>query len=120
MRLRVTVAEMSDGRGGLDDPLAQRPLVVELERIVERRVRRCAERLNRRLASAGASDPYVVDDGRELARVVMLLCEAALEADEQRSGLAADPLTGELRSREVAEERDRRRCARRAAPPQEG
>jgi hypothetical protein len=48
---------MSDGRGELDDLLAQRPLVVELERIVERRVRLYADRLNRRLASAGDSDP---------------------------------------------------------------
>jgi hypothetical protein len=63
--------------------------------------------------------PYAVDDDRELAAVVMLLCEAALDADEQQSGLAADPLTGELRSREVAEERGRRRRARRAGPPQE-
>jgi hypothetical protein len=98
-----------DGDEDLGDLLAQRPLTVALELILERRVRLYADRLNRRLGESSDSDLYNVDEDEDLAQIVMLLCEIALEADERRSGLAADPLTGEMRSRELVEERARRR-----------
>jgi hypothetical protein len=97
-----------DGDEDLGDLLAQRPLTVALELILERRVRLYADRLNRRLGESGDSDLYNVDEDEDLAQIVTLLCEIALEADERRSSLA-DPLTGEMRSRELVEERARRR-----------
>ena len=87
-----------------------------LERIeltIERRIRLYADRLARRLAELGDDDPYDLDDDRDLAGLLMLLCEAALDMDERNSGLGADPLTGQLRSREVADEEARRRLMQR-------
>jgi hypothetical protein len=66
------------------DLLSHRPLVVDLERPLERRVRAYAQRLNYRLAATGDNDLYKVNDDVELAQVVMLLCETALDADEQQ------------------------------------
>ena len=89
----------------------QRPLTVALEARVERRIRLYADRLNRRIAPPDDHDLFDVDDDDDLAATVMLLCEIALENDERRSGLAAHALTGELCSREIADEHLRRQLA---------
>ena len=89
----------------------QRPLTVALEARLERRIRLYADRLNRRIAPPDNHDLFDVDNDDDLAATVMLLCEIALENDERRSGLAAHALTGELCSREVADEQLRRRLA---------
>jgi hypothetical protein len=104
---------VSDGDSPSD---AQRPLEVALEDRLERRIRLYADRLNRRLAPPDAPQLVAVDDDRDLAEVVMLLCEIALEFDERQAGLAADLRSGELRSRELADEHARRRRARRTLP----
>lgn len=93
----------------LNDLLARRPLLVDLELWIERRVRLYADRSNRRLALEGDTDPFDVDDDGDLAQVIMLLCEEGLAHDERESGLACDELTGRLFSREIAEEHLRRR-----------
>jgi hypothetical protein len=64
--------------------LEHRRLEVDLEPALERRIRAYAKRLNARLAIEGDRDPYDLADDEELAAVIMLLCEAALDADEQR------------------------------------
>lgn len=64
--------------------LASRPLTVELELLLERRVREYGERLNTRLAQSGDDDLYDLADDRDLAQLVMLLCETALDAEERR------------------------------------
>jgi hypothetical protein len=64
--------------------LEHRRLEVDLEATLERRTRAYAERLNARLALEGDRDPFDLSDDQELAAVIMLLCEAALAADEQR------------------------------------
>jgi hypothetical protein len=69
--------------GRLRELLAHRPLTVDLELVVERRVREYGARLNARLAESGDGDLYDLADDGELAAVIMLLCEAALDADEQ-------------------------------------
>jgi hypothetical protein len=89
----------------------QRPLSVTLEARLERRIRLYADRLNRRIAPPDNHDLFDVDNDADLAETVMLLCEIALENDERRSGLAAHPLTGELCSREIADEHLRRQLA---------
>ena len=89
----------------------QRPLTVALEARLEWRIRLYADRLNRRIAPPDNHDLVDVDNDDDLAATVMLLCEIALENDERRSGLAAHALTGELCSREVADEQLRRRLA---------
>jgi muconolactone delta-isomerase len=86
----------------------QRPLTVALEARLEWRIRLYADRLNRRIAPPDNHDLFDVDNDDDLAATVMLLCEIALENDERRSGLADHPLTGELCSREIAEEHVRR------------
>jgi muconolactone delta-isomerase len=86
----------------------QRPLAVVLEARLERRIRVYADRLNRRIAPPDNDDLFDVDNDDDLAATVMLLCEIALENDERRSGLAAHPVTGELCSRELADEHRRR------------
>lgn len=96
---------MSDGNELLGP---QRPLTVALEGRLERRIRLYADRLNRRIAPSDNHDLFDVDNDDDLAATVMLLCEIALENDERRSCLAAHPLTGELCSRDVAEEHLRR------------
>jgi hypothetical protein len=62
--------------------LAQRPLTVEFEGLLERRVRAYGERLNARLANTGDLDLYDLGDDHDLAQLVMLLCEAALDVDD--------------------------------------
>ncbi len=104
---------MSPSDDWLEDLLSERPLTVALELTIERRIRLYADRLARRLAELGDDDPYDLDDDRDLAGLLMLLCEAALDMDERNSGLGADPLTGQLRSREVADEEARRRLMQR-------
>ena len=89
--------------------LAGRPLTVELRRRIEHRIRLYADRLNRRLAAEGDTDPYRVDDDRELAHVIMFLVETKLDEDEDAHGLTSDQATGELITREQADERERRR-----------
>jgi hypothetical protein len=69
--------------GRLRELLANRPLTVDLELVVERRVREYGAQLNARLALEGDRDPYDLSDDEELAAVIMLLCEAALDAEEQ-------------------------------------
>ena len=108
-----TLGGVSPSDDWLDDLLSERPLTVALELTVERRIRLYADRLARRLEQVGDDDPYDIDNDRDLAGLVMLLCEAALDMDERNSGLAADPLTGQLRSRDVADEEARRRLMRR-------
>jgi hypothetical protein len=100
---------VTDPRDRLSRLLASRPLTVQLEGRLEHRIRLYADRLNRRLASEGDTDPYDVDDDDDLANVVMLLCEANLDQDEDAHGLASDQATGELRSRELADEQAKRR-----------
>jgi hypothetical protein len=75
---------MSAQEQRLRELLASRRLEVDLEVAIERRVRAYGERLNARLALEGDHDPYDLSDDEELAAVIMLLCEAALEAEEQR------------------------------------
>jgi hypothetical protein len=89
----------------------QRPLTVALEARLERRIRLYADRLNRRIAPPDNHDLFDVDNDDDLAATVMLLCEIALENDERRSGLAAHEVTGELCSRELADEQLRRELA---------
>lgn len=64
--------------------LEHRGLEVDLEATLERRIRAYAQRLNARLALEGDRDPYDLGDDEELGTVIMLLCETALDADEQR------------------------------------
>ena len=66
----------------LNVQLACRTLAVEFELVMERRVHEFGRRLNARLAEGGDHDLYDLSDDRDLAQVVMLLCEAALDADE--------------------------------------
>jgi hypothetical protein len=75
---------MSAREQRLRELLASRRLEVDLEVAIERRVRAYGERLNARLALEDDGDPYDVSDDEELAAVIMLLCETALDADEQR------------------------------------
>jgi hypothetical protein len=63
--------------------LEHRGLEVDLELPLERRIRAYGERLNARLALDGDREPYDLSDDDDLAAVIMLLCEAALDADEQ-------------------------------------
>ena len=93
----------------LHDLLASRPLTVQLELRLERRARLYADRLNRRLAAQGDTDPYDVDQDEDLANVLLLLCETQLDEDEHANGLASDQITGHLTSREQADEHARRR-----------
>jgi hypothetical protein len=97
----------SDDR--LHDLLANRAVRVQLELRLERRLRLYADRLNRRLAAQGDTDPYDLGDDDDLANVIMLLCETQLDEDEAGNGLASDQVTGRLLSREVAHESARRR-----------
>ena len=69
----------------LRDLLSVRPLEVDLELTLERRVRAYAERLNQRIARSGDNDLYDTSKDTELAQVVMLLCESALDSDERAS-----------------------------------
>ena len=64
--------------------LEHRRLEVDLEPALERRIRAYAERLNGRLALEGDRDPYDLSEDQELGAVIVLLCEAALDAEEQR------------------------------------
>jgi hypothetical protein len=64
------------------DLLRHRPLTLELELSLERRIRAYAERLNARLADG---DPFDPSDDSDLAALITLLCESALEADEAPS-----------------------------------
>jgi hypothetical protein len=89
--------------------LVSRRLTVELEQGLERRARLYADRLDRLLAAQGDTDPYDVIDDDDLAQILMLLAETALDHDEHTTGLASDPVTGHLISRELADERARRR-----------
>jgi hypothetical protein len=73
---------MSTDTRRLQDLLAHRPLQVDLELTIEHRVHAYAQRLNARLAQTGDSDPYDTRDDRDLAQVIMLLCETALDSDE--------------------------------------
>ena len=98
---------MPDDR--LGDLLAHRPLTVELELRLERRIRLYADRLNQRLAKEGDTDPYQLDHDEDLANVIMLLCETKLDEDEHAAGLASNQITGRLVSREQADEHARRR-----------
>ncbi len=102
---------MSEPGDRLRDLLADRPLTVRLEAGLERRARLYADRLNGRLAKQGDTDPYDTRRDDELANVLMLLAETALD-DERACGLASDPVTGQLTSWEVAEETGRRRARR--------
>jgi hypothetical protein len=67
----------------LRDLLSVRSLEVDLELTLERRVRAYAERLNKRLARSEDSDLFDTSKDAELAQVVMLLCESALDSDER-------------------------------------
>ncbi len=96
----------------LRDLLADRPLTVALELRLERRARLYADRLNRRLPAQGDTDPYNIDVDEDLANVLMLLVETALDDDERACGLASSQITGHLISLEVAEETRRRRARR--------
>jgi len=96
----------------LRDLLADRPLTVALELRLERRARLYADRLNQRLAAQGDCDPYNIDVDEDLANVLMLLVETALDDDERACGLASSQITGHLISLEVAEEASRRRARR--------
>jgi hypothetical protein len=100
---------MADHGDRIRDLLASRRLSVELEQQLERRARLYGDRLNQRLAAQGDTDPYDVDDDHDLAQILMLLAETALDHDEHATGLASDPVTGHLISRELADERARRR-----------
>ena len=100
---------MTDSDDLMSDLLAHRSLVVRLELRLERRIRLYADRLNRRLAAYGDAIPYDVEDDRDLASLVMLLCETSLDEDEDASGLTGDQITGHLISREVADEQSRRK-----------
>jgi len=76
----------------LRDLLSSRTLEVDLELTLERRVRAYAQRLNERLARSGDNDLYDTSEDRDLAQVVMLLCETALDSDEQATlPSGADP-----------------------------
>jgi hypothetical protein len=75
---------MSAQEQRLRELLASRRFEVDLEPGLERRVRAYGERLNARLALEGDRDPYDLGEDQELAAVIMLLCEAALDAEEQR------------------------------------
>ena len=88
---------MDDRDDPLNDLLAARPLSVELELRLERRARLYADRLNQRLGAQGDADLYDIDDDRELAQILMLLCETALDNDDD----ASDPITGHLRPRDA-------------------
>ena len=68
----------------LQEMLEHRELVVDLEGTLERRVRAYGERLNARLAAERDDDPYDLEDDRDLAQVVMFLCEAALDDERMR------------------------------------
>jgi hypothetical protein len=68
----------------LQELLEHRELVLDLEASLERRVRAYAVQLNARLAHEGDRDPYDLSRDEELAAVITLLCEAALDAEEQR------------------------------------
>jgi hypothetical protein len=92
----------------LDELLAERPLEVTLPATLERRIRLYIDRLNRRELAEGADNAYDVDSDSDLALIVLLLTEIALERDERHHALVADRLTGILTSREVAEEASRR------------
>jgi hypothetical protein len=76
-------AQLSSSAERLRDLLAHRPLEVDLELTLERRVRAYAQRLNHRLARSGDHDLYDTRKDAELAQVVMLLCETALASEEQ-------------------------------------
>jgi hypothetical protein len=108
-KLATLVVVVADPDDRLHDLLARRPLSVELELRLERRVRLYADRLNRRLAEQGDTDPYDVELDEDLANVIMLLCETKLDEDELAGGLASDQISGRLTSRDVADERVRRR-----------
>ena len=82
----------SDAR--LREILEHRELVVDLEALIERRVRDYAAQLNARLALEGDRDPYDLTSDKELAAVIMLLCEAALDAEEQSEGGRSQGLLG--------------------------
>jgi len=88
----------------LRDLLADRPLTVQLELRLERRARLYADRLNQRLAAQGDTDPYNPGVDEDLANVLMLLVETALDDDERACGLASSHITGHLISLEVADE----------------
>jgi hypothetical protein len=68
--------------------LEHRRVEVDLEARLERRVREYAERLNVRLAREGDRDPFDLANDEDLAGVIMLLCEAGLDADQQREDAA--------------------------------
>jgi hypothetical protein len=63
--------------------LEHRGIEIDLEPLLERRIRGYAERLNTRLAAEGDRDPYDLSDDWDLAAVIMLLCEAGLDAEQQ-------------------------------------
>jgi hypothetical protein len=68
--------------------LEHRRLEVDLEPVLERRIRAYAVQLNARLAREGDRDPYDLSEDEELAAVIMLLCETALDAEEQREDVS--------------------------------
>jgi hypothetical protein len=78
----------------LYDLLAHRPLQVDLELTIERRVHAYAQRLNVRLAQTGDSDPYDTSQDGDLAQVIMLLCETALDSDERVTRHSGPPASG--------------------------
>jgi hypothetical protein len=82
---------MPDPNQRLRQLLADRPLTVQLEQRLEHRIRLYADRLNRRLAAQGDTDPYSVDEDHELAHVIMFLAETKLDEDEQAHGLGQRP-----------------------------
>lgn len=73
----------------LREMLAHREIAFDLELILERRVRSYGEQLNARLARRGDTDLCDLTDDRDLAQLIALLCEAALDAETERSGIAA-------------------------------
>jgi hypothetical protein len=100
---------MTDPAQHLRQMLAERPLTVQVEQRLEHRIRLYADRLNRRLAAQGDTDPYRVDDDHELAHVIMFLAETKLDEDEHADDLTSDHATGQLIPREQADKRERRR-----------
>lgn len=85
--------------------LQRRPLFVELDGALERRLRAYADRLNR----AEPEEPlFDFDDDEDLASALLCAAESGIEADERAHGLAGS-IFGDLYSVDVMDEAVRRR-----------
>jgi hypothetical protein len=71
---------MSTPQQRLAELLTHRTIELDLELSLERRIRAYAQGLNARIND---TDPYDPTDDTDLAQLITLLCEAALDSDER-------------------------------------